>query len=160
MTGTNIDVAVGKFTEIYSSLIRKHVPRSVSFFKPSNKPWFNSHLHRLRRIHDRLFAQFRKSSINSVAESVSGRAYKAVRNYYVAELRRAERLYYQDLQQKLSASEFNRSSRQWWKVARSACGLRPTSAVPAMDTDNGFISDKKSIAELFIGFFCNAMHTE
>ena len=137
----NVDDAVSRFTGIYTDHIKQSVPRKMSFVKPSSKPWFTPHLYRLRRIRDRLFRRFCSSSKNPTA--VSAKAYKTVRNYYVAELRRAERSYYQSLAQKLSAREFGRNSRQWWKTARTVCGLNGTSSIPALDSGTGFATDSR-----------------
>ena len=101
---------LGKAVEIF-------VPRRVSTKRPGNKPWYTSYLCRLRRLRDRLFQ--RSKRLNAASHLVA--TYQKVRNWYVKELRHAERIYYFRLAQKLATQQ---PSSRWWSIAKSACGLK------------------------------------
>lgn len=148
---SDVDKAVRGFTETLVSTVERHVPKVTTFIKPSNKPWYSPYLHRLRRIRDRLFSRLHKASGKDYGSSAA--AYKSVRNYYVAELRHAEKLYYRSLNNQMSSSSFTDNSRTWWKLARSVCGLNPTTSIPPIEAEGRFLNNAGAKAECFNEFF-------
>ena len=97
LSGMDVDVMVPRFSEILLQTAEEHRPKIQYFARPDNKPWYNAHLYSLRRIKGRLFSRFCKSS--GAAQVMARGASIAVRNLYVAELRRAERHFYRKVNQ-------------------------------------------------------------
>lgn len=149
--GIDIDTMVRRFSEILSQAVEEYIPKVRYFVRPGNKPWYTPHLHRLKRIRDRLFSRFRKAS--DEAQVIAGDAYRAVRNIYVAELRRAERHYYSKMSYRLSSNTFHQNTRQWWKLAKSVSGSTSTSAIPPLEVDGCFVTNSTAKAECLNSFF-------
>ena len=66
------------------------VPKIVYTVRPGNKPWYSPLLYHLRRQRERLY----RRSKHLVEHHHLRVAYRKVRNWYTAELRNAELLYY------------------------------------------------------------------
>ena len=49
--------------------------------------------------------------------------YRKVRNWYVAELRSAEKFYYKQISIQLSKRNLSADPHKWWKIAKKSCGL-------------------------------------
>ena len=86
----NPDTAVQIWNEIFSVAMHKFIPEKQVSTRSQNKPWYSPHLCRIRRQRDRLY----KRSKNRTTDHHLSVLYRRVRNWYVAELRYAEKLYY------------------------------------------------------------------
>ena len=118
------------YAKVYS-VLERFVPRSTVSDRRGNKPWYSSFLCRLRRQRDRLF-RWSKELQHDHRLSI---AYRSVRNWYVAELRSAERAYYRYLASTLSAGQLRSQPHRWWSKAKSVCGLKERDAVPPLVAD-------------------------
>ena len=118
------------YAKVYS-VLERFVPRSTVSDRQGNKPWYSSFLCRLRRQRDRLF-RWSKELQHDHRLSI---AYRSVRNWYVAELRSAERAYYRYLASTLSAGQLRSQPHRWWSKAKSVCGLKERDAVPPLVAD-------------------------
>ena len=127
------------------------------FTKATNKPWFNPDLHRLRRIRDRLYHHYRKSEETTKSKSSTiHAAYKAVRNHYVAKLRKAEHQFYHQLDTNLSLNQLKSSPRSWWKLAKTALGQSYATGIPVIKSNAGkLVVDIKEKAELINSYFAD-----
>ena len=79
---------------------------------------------RLRRVRDRLYRS--KLLLHDHHLSFT---YRKARNWYVSELRHAERLYYYQFSRRLSNSKLKANPPQWWSTAKTACSLRKNEAM-------------------------------
>ena len=59
-------------------------------------------------------------------------AYRKVRNWYVAELRFAEKAYFERQYQQLSNEKLSQDPHNWWKKAKSMCGMNKCDTIPAL----------------------------
>ena len=57
-----------------------------------------------------------------------------VRNWYVAELRHAEQMYYLWFGGRLSDNDLQKSPHHWWSTAKGACGLQLQNIIPPLHT--------------------------
>ncbi len=128
------DDALESFTAIIQTAIGKFVPETRSVNYPQNKPWYSSYLCRLRRLRDRLYHRSKRMSPQHTLSA----AYRKMRNLYVAELRQAERMYYQHVSESLKLSNVRSNPHQWWKVAKQALGQRKGESMPPL-CDNGHL---------------------
>ena len=120
--------AIDSWRDTVQCSVSQFVPKTVFTARPGNKPWYSSLLHKLRRQKECLFCHakpFDQQHPLSVA-------YCKVRNWYTAELRNAERLYYLRLTDSLSNKEMLRTPHRWWALAKSVCGLRARDPVPPL----------------------------
>ncbi len=124
--------ALDSWYRIFFSAVHHFVPQRRTAVHPNNKPWYSSFLHRLRRHRDRLFNRSR----GLPSDHQLNIAYRKVRNWYVAELRYAERTYYVNLGRHLSDRLSMRDSHRWWAAAKSACGLKANVGIPPLQ-ENG-----------------------
>ena len=149
------EVALGKWYDIFLSAVSSFVPETTVTSRPNNKPWYSSHLHRLRRQRDRLFNRCKGLS----SEHRVSALYRKVRNWYVSELRHAERVYYQHMCCQLSQCELRKHPRRWWSAAKAACGLQSRDRIPPLK-DNGVIhlsaGDKASCLNAAFASQCSA----
>ena len=144
---------MSRFTASWRFFTRlwKNIPKFQYFARPGNKPWYTAQLHRLKRIRDRLLSCYCKSS--GAARVTAGGAYKAVRNVYVAELRRAERHFFRKINHRLSTNSFHQNDRQWWALARSVGGFTTENSIPPLEVDGNFVLSSMAKAESLSKFF-------
>ena len=102
---SDVNTPARNFSHTLTEVIQRNIPKIKTFTKTTNKPWFNPDLHRLRRIRDGLYHRYERSEETTRNKvSANQAAYKAVRNLYVAKLRKAERQFYHQLNNMLSSS--------------------------------------------------------
>ena len=128
---SNTSQALHAWYTVVHSVLDRCVPRSSMAKSSTQKPWYSPFLRRLRRQRDRLF-QRSKSLQHDHRLSI---AYKRVRNWYVAELRAAERHYYRHLGLSLSTHQLSKQPYRWWSKAKSMCGLKRRDEVPAISVN-------------------------
>ena len=126
--------ALSLWESIFLSSVKAFVPHSSAVSRAKNKPWHSSYLCCLRRQRDRLFHRSKRLTSGHHLSL----AYRKVRNFYVAELRAAERLYYLRQGAKLSSSNMVKNSHRWWILAKAACGLQSKDIIPPL-ASNGVI---------------------
>ena len=98
----NPDTAVQIWNEILSVAMHKFIPEKQVSTRSQNKPWYSPHLCRIRRQRDRLYTR----SKNRTTDHHLSVLYRRVRNWYVAELRYAEKLYYRRISLQRRSSDF------------------------------------------------------
>ncbi len=128
LSSTDASQSLDSWYRLLLSAVGQFVPQIMSTAHTGNKPWYSSFLCRLRRQRDRLF-QHSKHRDPQHRLSV---AYRKVRNWYLAELRHSERLYYLQLGSHLRDTNLMKSSRRWWSAAKSACGLQTRDEIPPL----------------------------
>ena len=145
------------FCRTLTEAIQRNIPKIKMLTKATNKLWFNLDLHRLRQIRDRLYHRYRKSEETTKSKSSTiHAAYKAVRNYYVAKLSKAEQQFYHQLDTNLSLNQLKSSPRRWWKLAKTALGQSYTTGIPAIKSNAGkLVVDIKEKAELLNSYFAS-----
>ena len=125
----NPTAAVSEWEKMLLSSMKRFIPaRSCFAPRSQDKPWFNSYLFRLRRIRNRLFS---RSKLLHHEHRLSV-AYRKLRNLYVAELRQAERRYYQLQISALSTGPLLNNAHRWWKSAKAAWGIQTCDTVPSL----------------------------
>ena len=117
------------------SALCNFVPSSTAVIRPHSKPWYSSYLRRIAKQRDRLFRRSR--GLHSEHRLAVG--YRRVRNWYVAELRHAERMNYIRQGCRLSSKELWGCTHRWWAVAKSACGLQSRDSIPPL-ADSGCVA--------------------
>ena len=127
----DVEQGLHSWHAIVQRAVSQFVPMTVYTVHPANKPWYSPFLHRLRRQRERLY---RRSKLLDEQHHLRV-AYRKVRNWYTAELRNAERLYYLRLTDGLSTKELTRKRSCWWARAKSACGLQSNNVVPPLQAN-------------------------
>ena len=94
--------------------------KSVSRFVLPTGPWYSPTLCRIRRQRDRLYQRFKKLP----ADHRLSVCYRRVQNWYVAELRNAEKCYYRNISSQLSKGNLLNDAHKWWSIAKKSCGLQ------------------------------------
>ena len=61
--------------------------------------------------------------------------YRRVRNWYVAELRSAEKFYYKQISIQLSKRNLSADPHKWWKIAKKSCGLEASETIPPLSVN-------------------------
>ena len=97
---SDVNVAYDIWHTIVESAMERFIPRVQSTSRLGNKPWYSPLLRRVARQRDRLFC---KAKLLPRDHRLSV-TYRKVRNWYVSELRAAERQYYLRLGSYLSSS--------------------------------------------------------
>ena len=146
-SSTNPVSALDSWYNVVQDALLKFVPHSTMVIRPRSKPWYSSYLRRLARERDRLY---RRSQHLSSGHRLSA-AYRRVRNWYVAELRHAERSYYLRLGHRLTSKEM--CPHRWWSVAKSACGLQNRDTIPTLIDSGRAVFSSIGKAECLNKFF-------
>ena len=132
---TDVDAALQKWSDLFLSNVYAFVPRK-RIHSGVKKPWFSPFLHRLARCRNRLFKRSR-GLVESHPILVS---YRRVRNWYVKELRFAQRAYYRRASDSLSSTELSRRPHHWWNQVKLLCGMKGRDQLPTLvDTDTGHV---------------------
>ena len=80
----------------------------------------------------------------------------AIRNLYVAKLRKAEHQFYHQLNTNLSLNQLKSRACSWWKLVKTTLGQSYTTDIPAIKSYAGkLIVDIKEKAELLNSYFAN-----
>ena len=149
------EVALYIWYDIYLSAVNRFVPETTVTIRPNNKPWYTAHLHRLRRQQDRLFCRCKVFPSEHRLHAL----YRRVRNWYVSELRHAERSYHRRMQCHLSDRELRDNPHRWWSTAKAACGLQSHDKIPPLRS-NGIVhltaNDKASCLNAAFAAQCSA----
>ena len=127
--------ALDSWYSVVQSALCNFVPRSTAVIRPHSKPWYSSYLRRIAKQRDRLFRRSR--GLHSEHRLAVG--YRRVRNWYVAELRHAERMYYIRQGCRLSSKELWGCTHRWWAVAKYACGLQSRDSIPPL-AGSGYVA--------------------
>ena len=127
----NPDTAVQIWNEILSVAMHKFIPEKQVSTRSQNKPWYSPHLCRIRRQRDRLY----KRSKNRTTDHHLSVLYRRVRNWFVAELRYAEKLYYRRISLHLSKKNLVSDAHKWWKIVKKSCGLRSSECIPPLSVN-------------------------
>ena len=151
----NPEVALDNWYNVFLSAVSCFIPETTTTIRPHNKPWYSSHLHRLRRQRDRLFHRCKGLPFEHGLSVL----YRKVRNWYLSELRHAERLYYRRMSSQLSRRGLRENPHRWWSTAKAACGLQSQSKIPPL-RDNGVVhltaNDKASFLNVAFAMQCSA----
>ena len=128
LSATDPDQALGQWYRILSDAMQKFVPEKRIKVRPSNRPWYSPTLCRIRRQRDRLYQRFKKLP----ADHRLSVCYRRVRNWYVAELRNAEKCYYRNISSQLSKGNLLNNAHKWWSIAKKSCGLQTSDSLPPL----------------------------
>ena len=128
LAATQPEEALEHWYSLVSLGMKLFVPEKQVRIRPSNRPWYSSRLCRIRRQRDRLFNRSKKLP----ASHRLSLAYRQVRNWYVAELRSAERAFYREVSSQLSMKNLSRNAHKWWSIAKKSCGLTSTTTIPTL----------------------------
>ena len=126
----NPETAARNWHEILSSALQDFITQKQVSTQSHNKPWYSSLLCRIRRQRDHLY----KRSKNLAPDHRLSVLYRKVRNWYVAELRSAEKLYYKQISIQLSKRNLMiwADAHKWWKIAKKSCGLEASEPIPPL----------------------------
>ena len=102
LAATQPEEALEHWYSLVSHGMELFVPEKQVRTRPSNRPWYSSRLCRIRPQCDRLFNHSKKLP----ASHRLSLAYRQVRNWYVAELRSAERAFYREVSSQLSMRNY------------------------------------------------------
>ena len=127
LKSNNVDSALTAWSEVFVPVVRACVPKR-RICLDGGKPWYSPFLHRLARCRDRLF----KRSRGLVNCHPTAQAFGRVCNWYVRELRYAERLYYRRTCMNIYPKEMSRRPHHWWNQVKSLCGLRCRGTIPTL----------------------------
>lgn len=122
----DVDEAVRLWTSAFTDLAEKYVPVKKRCVRSKTKPWYSPYLRKIARFRDRLFRRSRGKALGS-PEMVR---YRKIRNWYVNELRRAEKDFYQSLSCSLGRSA--KSSHNWWSKIKAAANWTVRQQVPPL----------------------------
>ena len=112
--------------------MERFILRVQSTSRLGNKPWYSPLLRRVAHQRHRLFC---KAELLPRDHRLSV-AYRKVRNWYMPELRAAERQYYLRLGSYLSSSQYAMDPLlRWWRRAKKACGLTATDSMPPLSVE-------------------------
>ena len=123
----DVESSVHAWLSLFLPIVQAFVPKR-GVHHTGSKPWYSPFLHRFARCRDRLFKRSR--GLPDTHRTV--RAFHRVRNWYVAELRYAERAYFRRASQLLSDRELSHRPHHWWHQAKSLCGLKCRDSIPAL----------------------------
>ena len=111
---------------MFVDAVYQFIPTKRIWVRPGGKPWYTSFVHELARHRDRLYNRSRRADLDSLVKVT----YRKVRNWYVRELRNAERVYYRAVLAELSQSASNCNTHRWWSCVNRMLGLKPKDAIP------------------------------
>ncbi len=143
----DINVVCALFSETLINIAKKFIPNKTVTIRQDDLPWYDSSLRRLGKKKDRLYYAAKDSKKSSDWD-----VYKAIRNEYSFKLKKAEKTYYDNLANSLSA-ENNLNPKKWWRIVKSFMKRNHCSSIPALDYDNIVITDNIKKAEAFNDFF-------
>ena len=122
-----VNAAVEAWTTTFLKVTSKYVPLKRITKRAGAKPWYSPFLHRLSRCRDRLFHRWKKNTTNAHYAD----QYRRVRNWYVAELRNAERAFYRTAASALSAKGLRGTNPHlWWNKVKTICGFSASDNIP------------------------------
>lgn len=142
MASTDINDAVSLWSSLFVAEIRKFVPVRKICLR-GKKPWYSPLLHKVARIRDRLFRKSRGCPLNSPEVA----RYRRVRNWYVCELRRAERSFYQSLSASFCRTSKSSSSHSWWCKLKAAVKWSSKEHIPPLSLDGALCLSAREKAE-------------
>ena len=143
----DVNDVCAKWSDTFLCIARRFIPCKEVLIRPNDKPWFNNALRLLRRKVKRLFHKAKKSKSTEHWED-----YKKERNNYQSELDDAEETYKKSKAESLVKS---RNTKEWWGTVKDMLGRGGQDTYPTMhnSSENTFVSDNKSKADLFNSFF-------
>ena len=144
----NSETAARNWHEILSSALQYFIPQKQVSIRSHNKPWYSSLLCRIRRQRDRLY----KRSKNLAPDHRLSVLHRKVRNWYVAELRFAEKFYYKQISIQLSKRNLSADSHKWWKIAKTSRGLEASETIPPLSVNGKACLTANSLKSHFHSF--------
>ena len=142
---SNIDVVYDKWFANFHSIVQQYIPCKTIIVRPNDKPWMNSMVRSSIKKRDRFLLAH-----NRIKTDLSWERYRSQRNFTVALIRRAKKLYYEKANRDLSDPLTNH--KKWWSITKRLCGNNAPS-IPAIIENNVPIVDRKDKATLYNEFF-------
>ena len=148
---SGIDEAWITWRTLVEQAVDSFIPTVQKRNVPTNKPWFTSLHHRLRKRRDRLFAATRR-----LGTSESWTAYRFARNSFVAAIRKAKCKFYSQLSEGLSSGK---GTYAWWAKVKRLCKLnRPQPPIHDLEYQGTIAVTDAETAHIFCHQF--AQHSQ
>ena len=149
MVGCNdINLVYRDWFSNFQSIVEQHIRRETVVIRPHDKPLMNGKVrgairkrNRLLKIHSRL------------KSPASWEKYRIQRNYTSSLIRHSKKIYYENLNSKLSDPTI--CSKKWWGIIQSLYGQKIQGTIPPLVEGSRTIFDAKEKAELFNEYFAS-----
>ena len=145
-TDDDIDNACEKWTQLFLSVAKEHIPNKKVIIRPNDSPWYTSELRCFKRKVTRAYHKYKSKGMSSEHFE----SYKKLRNTYQQQLDEAEQVYRQSLTSSLSVQ---RNSKSWWNTVKSLLGKGGDTSYPPLIVNDNAITENKAKAEAFNNFF-------
>ena len=142
----NIDDVCNSWTQNFLSIAKQFIPNRFITVRPSDCPWYTTHLRRLKRKLDRIHGRAKQSN-----DPELWAVYRETRNDYNHQIKKAEQDYNHKLADNLKSKTV--SSKQWWKLAKTFLGFTSNSSYPPIRDGDDIYFDNKGKAQAFNEFF-------
>ena len=128
----DLDDVCRTWSDKFLEIAKEHVPNKEILVRPSDSPWYTSHLRLMKRNVQRLFHKFKR-----VKSTANWESYKKLRNDYQQALDQAENDYKNSLTNSLADSK---NSKVWWRTVKSLLGKGSFRSLPIMKDNNKKLS--------------------
>ena len=149
---TDIDIMSSSFTQKYLEIISRNIPSKMIQVRPSDKPWFNSHIKREIRTRNRL-----KKIARTKKSSTAIHKYKSHRNKVNNMIKHAREQFLLSANELVDSLQRNDSKSYWSLIRKLMKGTSQNYSIPPLyDNDsNELIYDDKIKANLLNKYFCS-----
>ena len=144
----NIDTVCQRWTDKFLSIARNFIPNKIVTIRPSDSPWYDNRLRRLKRKLDKIHNKAKKSNNDPNIWS----NYREVRNEYNRQIKNAEQDYNIKLASNLQKSKVI-SPKRWWNLAKTFLGQNNDSSYPPITENDVVHFDPGRKAQAFNNFF-------
>ena len=145
---TEINTIVSELTETILLIAKKHIPNKRVTVRPTDKPWYNGYLRRLKRQKLRLFRLYKRDKSPEVWNQ-----FRDIRREYESEVKRIKYEHEQKQYDSLSDTKA-KSTKTWWSLLkRITNGDNDDNNIPPISHNGEMITKDKDKADLFNQYF-------
>jgi hypothetical protein len=144
----DINVICEQWTSKVLSIAKSTIPNKIVTVRPRDKPWYNSHLRRLKRHAIKLF-----NSAKHINTADSWTKYKQSFYHYQCELS-CLKLEYEQSKYDYLCQEGQNNPKKWWSLLKQINKNNYSSdTIPPIELNNVILTDDADKAEAFNDFF-------
>ena len=110
----SLDDCCNQWTETILDMAKEYIPNKRDIVRPSDKPWYNGHLRKMKRQLNRIFNHAKKTKIRE-----DWIAFKILRSQYQAEVKRL-RDEYDTNQYKYLCEKGTNNPKKWWTILKNS----------------------------------------
>ncbi len=143
----DVDTACDRWTSTVLNIARQFIPNKMVKVRPSDMPFYNNDLRRMKRGVNRMFRKARHTGQQNHWDT-----YKDLRNTYVSSVKEAKEAYSMTLAAELKGNR-NITPKRWWNIVKEMLGSVKQALYPPLKVAGTILTEPKDKAEAFNQYF-------